>query len=70
MSPLRSPVLLFGMITAFSIHVAMTYLPAGNLLLATQPIDIELWVVLLACSMPILLVMELHKLSWALRHRR
>ena len=69
MSPLRSPVLLFGMIAAFSIHLAMTYLPAGNLLLATQPIDFELWVVLLACSLPILLVMELHKLSWARRHR-
>ena len=70
MSPLRSPVLLVGMITAFSIHLAMTYLPAGNVLLATQPIDAELWTWLLVCSVPILLVMELHKLSWRLRNRK
>ena len=67
MSPFRSPVLLFGVIAAFSIHLAMTYLPVGNLLLATQPIDVGNWVWLLALSVPILLVMELHKLSWRLR---
>ncbi|MDJ0910314.1 MAG: HAD-IC family P-type ATPase [Woeseiaceae bacterium] len=69
MSPLRSPVLLIGMISAFSLHLAMTYLPVGNLLLATQPIDPKLWLWLLALSVPILFVMELHKLSWALRGR-
>jgi Ca2+-transporting ATPase len=70
MSPLRSPVLLVGMIVAFSIHVAMTYLPLGNLLLSTQPVDAALWVQLLLLSLPILAVMELHKLSWSLRRRR
>jgi hypothetical protein len=69
MSPLRSPVLLVGMIVAFSIHVAMTYLPLGNLLLSTQPVDAALWLKLLLLSLPILVVMELHKLSWSLRHR-
>ena len=69
MSPLRSPVLMVGMLTAFSIHLAMTYLPFGNLLLSTEPIDAGLWIRLLALSMPILLVMELHKLSWAMRRR-
>ena len=70
MSPLKSPVLMIGMVAAFSIHVAMTYLPVGNLLLATQPVSVSLWLQLLMLSLPILLVMELHKLSWALRHRR
>jgi magnesium-transporting ATPase (P-type) len=70
MSPLRSPVLMIGMIVAFSIHVAMTYLPVGNLLLSTQPVDAALWLQLLLLSLPILIVMELHKLSWSLRHRR
>ncbi len=70
MSPLRSPVLMIGIVAAFSVHVAMTYLPAGNLLLATQPVDAELWSWLLMLSLPILAVMELHKLSWALRRRR
>jgi Ca2+-transporting ATPase len=67
MSPLRSPVLMIGIAAAFSLHVAMTYLPAGNLLLATQPVDAELWLTLLLLSLPILVVMELHKLSWSLR---
>jgi magnesium-transporting ATPase (P-type) len=70
MSPLRSPVLMVGMIAAFSLHVAMTYLPAGNVLLSTQPVDTELWLWLLILSVPILFVMELHKLSWSLRRRR
>ena len=70
MSPLRSPVLMVGMLVAFSIHVAMTYLPVGNLLLTTQPVDAASWLQLLMLSLPILAVMELHKLSWSLRHRR
>jgi magnesium-transporting ATPase (P-type) len=70
MSPLRSPVLMIGMIVAFSIHVAMTYLPVGNVLLSTQPVDAALWLQLLMLTLPILIVMELHKLSWSLRHRR
>ena len=69
-SPLRSPVLMVGMLVAFSIHVAMTYLPVGNLLLTTQPVDAASWLQLLMLSLPILAVMELHKLSWSLRHRR
>jgi magnesium-transporting ATPase (P-type) len=52
-SPLRSPVLMIGMVAAFSIHVAMTYLPAGNVLLATQPVDAALWLQLLMLSLPI-----------------
>jgi magnesium-transporting ATPase (P-type) len=70
MSPLRNPVLIAGMIAAFSLHLAMTYLPAGNLLLGTQPIDLDLWLLLLGLSVPILFVMELHKLSWRLRRGR
>jgi len=69
MPPLRNPVLMIGIVAAFSIHVAMTYLPAGNRLLSTEPIQIELWLTLLALSLPILFVMELHKLSWSRRQR-
>ncbi len=69
MSPLRSPVLMLGIVAAFSIHVTMTYLPVGNLLLSTQPVSVSLWLQLLMLSLPILIVMELHKLSWSLRRR-
>ncbi len=61
---------MIGMIVAFSIHVAMTYLPVGNHLLSTQPVNAVLWLQLLMFSLPILIVMELHKLSWSLRYRR
>jgi magnesium-transporting ATPase (P-type) len=70
MSPFRNPVLIVGMIAAFSLHLAMTYLPFGNVLLETQPIDLEMWLWLLALSVPILFVMELHKLSWKLRQKK
>ena len=70
MSPLRSPVLMLGIVAAFSIHVSMTYLPIGNRLLSTEIIAGDLWLVLIVLSLPILAVMELHKLSWALRQRR
>ncbi len=48
----------------------MTYLPFGNALLATEPIDGSIWLRLLALSLPILFAMELHKLSWNLRQRK
>ncbi|MGB5623188.1 MAG: cation transporting ATPase C-terminal domain-containing protein, partial [Gammaproteobacteria bacterium] len=70
LSPLRSPVLMIGMLSAFSIHVAMLYLPFGNALLTTQPVDGGLWLLLFTLSLSILALMELHKLSWYLRQRR
>ena len=70
LSPLRSPVLMIGMVTAFSIHVAMLYMPFGNALLSTEPVGAELWLLLFALSLSILALMELHKLSWYLRYRR
>ena len=70
LSPLRSPVLMIGMLSAFSIHVTMLYLPFGNALLGTQPVDASSWLLLFAMSLSILVLLELHKLSWYLRQRR
>ncbi len=67
LSPLKSPVLMIGMLTAFSIHVAMLYSPWGQLLLSTRPVGAEEWLLLVGLSLSILVVMELHKLSWAWR---
>ena len=69
-SPLRSPILMIGMLTAFSVHLAMLYLPIGNFLLTTEPVSLESWAVLFALSLSVLVVMELHKLIWRLRHPR
>jgi magnesium-transporting ATPase (P-type) len=68
LSPFRSPILLAGMVTAFSVHVAMLYLPLGQELLSTQPVDTHLWVLLVGLSLSILVAMECHKYSW--RRRR
>ncbi len=70
LSPLRSPVLMIGILVAFSIHVAMLYSSFGNTLLSTQPVDGALWLVLMTLSLSILVGMELHKLSWHLRFKR
>ncbi len=68
-SPLKSPVLMIGMLTAFSVHVIMMYLPIGTTLLAAVPVDTTHWLLVLALSLPILAVMEAHKVSWRWRHR-
>ncbi len=67
LSPLQSPVLMLGMLAAFSIHVASLYMPWGQLLLSTQPVGLREWILLVGLSLSILVIMELHKLSWALR---
>ncbi len=70
MSPLRSPILLAGAITAFSIHVAAMHTPLGQMLLNAEPIAGKHWVLLLLLSLTILPVMELHKWSWSKRYAK
>jgi magnesium-transporting ATPase (P-type) len=67
-SPLESPFLMIGMVVAFSIHVLMMHIPLGQSLLSAGPVSVEHWLLLLCLALPILPVMELHKLSW--RRRR
>ena len=66
-SPLKSPVLMLGMLLAFSIHVSMLYLPIGNTLLGTESVSLDNWLFIFALSLPILFAMELHKISWRKR---
>jgi potassium/sodium efflux P-type ATPase len=68
-SPLRSPILLAGAITAFGVHLLAIYTPWGQALLETQPIPLEHWGILFLLALTIFPVMELHKLSWRMRHR-
>jgi Ca2+-transporting ATPase len=70
LSPFRSPVLMCGMLAAFSIHVTMLYLPLGQSLLDTQPLSASQWMMIATLSLPILLVMELHKANWRWREKR
>jgi magnesium-transporting ATPase (P-type) len=66
-SPLESPFLMIGMVLAFSIHVLMMHLPIGQTLLSAEPVSADRWLLLLSLALPILFVMELHKLSWRWR---
>ena len=63
LSPLSSPILLMGMITAFLIHVMMMHLSIGNKLLSTEPVNLETWVILILLSLTVLLAIEIHKFS-------
>jgi magnesium-transporting ATPase (P-type) len=68
LSIFRSPVLMIGIVCAFSVHVAMLYLPFGQALLETEAVSLDHWAMLVTLSLSILVVMELHKLWWNRRY--
>ena len=61
LSPLRSPVLLFGTLAAFFIHLAGMYVPFLQNILATNPVDLKTWVIVTGVAVLILPGIELHK---------
>jgi len=69
LSPLRSPVLLIGTVSAFLIHVGSMYLPFGQKILQTEPVPLDTWILLIALAMTIFFTMEIHKWLWALRNK-
>jgi P-type Ca2+ transporter type 2C len=68
MSIFRSPILIYGVIGAFLIHVLSMYLPLGQKFLRTEPVDLSTWMLALGCSLSILVIMEVHKLFWKCRY--
>jgi magnesium-transporting ATPase (P-type) len=67
LSPLRSPILLAGAIGAFTVHLAMMYLPFGQAILGTEPVGIGTWFTLGAIALVLFVLVELHKLTWRWR---
>ena len=67
LSPLRSPVLFFGTLGAFLIHVAAMYVPFLQDALSTSPVVSLSWVVAIGVSVLIVPAVELHKWWWARR---
>jgi Ca2+-transporting ATPase len=61
LSPLRSPILLIGTAIAFLIHVVVMYLPIGRIFLATEPVSLQTWGILLGLSLTVLVPIEIHK---------
>jgi P-type Ca2+ transporter type 2C len=69
LSPLRSPVLFFGTLAAFLLHVVAMHMPFLQDLLSTKPVDLWVWGVAIAISLTIVPAIELHKWWWAKRTR-
>jgi magnesium-transporting ATPase (P-type) len=70
LSPLRSPVLFFGTLGAFAIHVAGMHLPFMRDMLGTAPVSAREWASMIGIALSIIPAIELHKWWWARRANR
>ena len=61
---MQNPVLLFGVLGAFSFHVLAMHLPVGQMILKTQPVDAKTWLLTAGLASTIVLWMEWHKWLW------
>ena len=67
LSPLRSPVLFFGTLGAFLVHVSGMYVPFLQDMLGTKPVEPWVWGAAIGVSVLIVPAVELHKWCWAKR---
>jgi len=68
--PLKdNPLLAAGVLAALLLHVAAMYLSPLQRLLGVAPLTGTEWVVMPLVALTLLVVMELHKRSWASRAR-
>ena len=68
LSPLRSPILMAGAILALLLHVVSMHIPVMQRLLGVEPIALGDWIWMLGLALSVLLVSEVHKWIWAMRH--
>jgi Ca2+-transporting ATPase len=61
-SPFSNPFLFVATAAAFIVHAAALYVPATQLILRVEPIEIGAWVRMAAVAVSIALAIELHKL--------
>lgn len=66
-NPLRNPILFFGALAAFLLHVLAMYLPVLQSVLSARPVTVELWIMAVAVSLLVLPAVELHKWWWQRR---
>jgi Ca2+-transporting ATPase len=69
LSPLRSPILLIGALTALLVHVGAMYLPLGQRILGTEPVSLETWGMVAALALTVFVTSEIQKLVWHLRKK-
>jgi magnesium-transporting ATPase (P-type) len=63
LSPLRSPMLLLGVLGAFAVHFAAMHLPFMNAVLGVHPVSLETWFYVVILAAMVVPVFELHK-AW------
>lgn len=68
LSPLRSPLLLFGALGALLVHLLFMFTPWGQAILGTQAISLQTFVTLFALALTVFVAMEIHKWSWRRRY--
>ena len=66
----QNPVLLFGVLGAFLSHVLAMYLPIGQLILKTQPVDGQTWLLVVGLALTSVILMEWHKRWWNKRKKK
>jgi magnesium-transporting ATPase (P-type) len=64
LSPLRSPMLLGGVLAALGLHIFAMYLPFMQRVLQCEPVSWRTWLVLAACAVVIVPAIEIHKIVW------
>lgn len=66
LSPLRSPILLGGVLLACGIHLAAMHIPLTQRLLKIEPVDFRTFVTMFGLAVTVFLAMEIHK-AWRKR---
>lgn len=61
LSPLRSPMLFYGTLGAFLLHLVAMYVPLLRDILETQPVDVGTWLMAMLIGVLVVPAVELHK---------
>ncbi len=61
---MQNSVLIFGVLGAFLTHVLAMYLPLGQLILKTQPVEGKFWLLAIGLALTCVFLMEWHKWWW------
>ena len=70
LSPFRSPILLCGALVALLLHFGTLFVPLGQTVLQVEPVSLTTFFCLWAIALSILVAMEIHKWTWAMRQRK
>ena len=61
LSPLKSPILLFGTILALLVHMAAMHIPFMQRILRIEPVDPTTFITLFGLALTVIVAVEIHK---------